>query len=154
LIDSRKISAGRPPLTDADSTVYVEFQEALVLFAEIKGLSVSAARDELRNRSGLESALARPKHAARYANADLAEQASTLLWGIAENQPFLDGNKRIALVVMLTFLELNGCTVDLSEDERVELMYEIAEGRTVEDVTQRIRAHLIPSPPIDEGAQE
>ena len=115
---------------------------------------MSAARDQLRNPAALESALARPKHAAGYADADIAEQAATLLWGIAENQPFVDGNKRIALVVTLTFLELNGCTVDLSEDERVDLMYEIAEGLTVEGVTKRIRAHLVARPPIDESEPE
>ena len=115
---------------------------------------MSAARDQLRNPAALESALARSKHAAGCADADIAEQAATLLWGIAENQPFVDGNKRIALVVTLTFLELNGCTVDLSEDERVELMYEIAEGLTVEGVTKRIRAHLVARPPIDESEPE
>jgi len=53
--------------------------------------------DELRDEGLLRSAIARPQHAAQQANADLAEQAATLLWGIAENQPFVDGNKRIAL---------------------------------------------------------
>jgi death-on-curing protein len=48
----------------------------------------------------------RPIHAAHYAAADLAEQAASLIWGIAENQPFIDGNKPIALVVTLTFLEV------------------------------------------------
>ncbi len=65
--------------------------------------------------------MARPQHAAHYASADLATQAATLLWGIAEHQGFVDGNKRTALVVTLTFLALNGYVVDLSEDERVEL---------------------------------
>ncbi len=88
--------------------------------------------------------MARPQHAAQYAHADLAEQAATLLWGIAENQPFVDGNKRVALVVTLTFLEVNGHSIDLSEDERVGLMFEIADGVTVDDVAGRMRARLRP----------
>lgn len=66
------------------------------------------------------------------------------MWGLAENQPFIDGNKRTALVVMLTFLELNGYVVDLSEDERVKLVFEVAEGLKVADVASRIRGRLRP----------
>ena len=77
----------------------------------------------------------------------IAAQAATLLWGIAENQPFVDGNKRIGFVTTLTFLALNGYTVDLSLDDRVELMYEIAEGLSVDHVAQRVRAHLVALPP-------
>ncbi len=88
--------------------------------------------------------MARAQHAAQYADADLAEQAATLLWGIAENQPFVDGNKRIALVVTLTFLELNGWRVDLSEDERVALMFDVAEGLGVDGVAGRLRTKLRP----------
>lgn len=84
----------------------------------------------------------RPLNAAQYGGADLAGQAATLLWGLAENQPFVDGNKRLALVVTLTFLGLNGYTIDLSEDERVSLMFEIAQGLTVEAVTSRLRPRL------------
>ena len=85
----------------------------LALFAEIKGLSREAADAELRDVGLLDSALARPAHAAYYADADLPEQAATLIWGIAQNQAFVDGNKRLALVVTLTFLEVNGLVADL-----------------------------------------
>lgn len=91
--------------------------------------------------------MARPQHAAHYASADLATQAATLLWGIAEHQPFVDGNKRTALVVTLTFLALNGYVVALSEDERVELMFEIADGLGVDEVAERLRPRVRPSDP-------
>ena len=115
---------------------------------------MSAARDELRSAGGLESALVRPQHAALYAEADIAEQAATLLWGIAESQPFVDGNKRIALVIALTFLGLNGYDVDLSEDERVELMYEIADGLSVGEVAERLRSHLVRTREVDDGQSQ
>ena len=98
--------------------------------------------------------MARPQYAAQYADADIAEQAATLLWGIAENQPFVDGNKRTALAVTLTFLDVNGFTVDLSEDARVELMYEIAEGLTVDAVAERIRRHLVALPPASDDESQ
>jgi death on curing protein len=124
--------------------VYLSGEETLALFAEVVGVSVEAARQELRDEGLLESALARPIHAAHYANADLAEQAATLLWGIAENQPFVDGNKRIALVVMLTFLEVNGYILDMPEDERVKLMFEVAAGLEVRQVGDRLRPLIRP----------
>jgi death-on-curing protein len=55
----------------------------------------------------LAGAIARPGTYAHYENADLALQA-VLAHGIAEGQHFIDGNKRTALVAMLTFLEING----------------------------------------------
>ena len=87
----------------------------------------------------------RPRQAAHYADADLALQAALILCGIAETQPFIDGNKRTALVVALTFLELNGFVIDLSEDELFRLMHEIAEDLPESDVGDRLRAHLKPA---------
>jgi hypothetical protein len=56
----------------------------------------------LRNKAGLESALARPETYARYQEADIALQATVLAHGIAEGQQYIDGNKRTALIAMLT----------------------------------------------------
>ena len=93
----------------------------------------------------LESALARPCHAALYEQADIAAQAATLLWGLAENQPFIDGNKRTALVVGLTFLRVNGYRVETSDDERYELMIDIASGPGVDAVATMLRKRIRPA---------
>ena len=122
--------------------IYIEWEEALALFAEIRGLSLEAAVSELRDVGLLQSAMARPRHAAQYAEADIAEQAATLLWGIAQNQPFVDGNKRTALVVTLTFLELNGYRLDFSQDQLADLLFEIADGLSVLEVGARLRSQL------------
>jgi len=87
----------------------------------------------------------RPQHAAHYEGADLAQQAALLLCGIAETQPFVDGNKRTALVVALTFLEINGYVVDLSEDELVQLMFDIADDKPVAEVAVLLRSRLHPA---------
>ena len=89
--------------------------------------------------------MARPAHAATYGGADLAEQAATLIWGIAENQAVLDGNKRLALVVTLTFLEVNGFRLEMSDDEKFELMIGISQDRTVSDVAALFRKRLRPN---------
>jgi death on curing protein len=131
-------------LADADEIVYVSLNEALVLYAEIKGLTRESVDAEVRDLGLLDSALARPMHAATYGAADLAEQAATLIWGIAENQAFLDGNKRLALVVTLTFLEVNGFRLEMADDEKVQLMFDISSGTTVPQVAELLRQRLRP----------
>jgi hypothetical protein len=70
---------------------YLELEDALELYAAIIGGTAAQAEDHLRNRSGLESALARPETYAHYEDADLALQAAVLAHGIAESQCFIDG---------------------------------------------------------------
>jgi death-on-curing protein len=92
--------------------VYLTLRNVLELHALIIGVTPAEAADQLRNKDGLESALARPETYAHYRAADLALQAAVLAHGIAEGQQFIDGNKRTALIVMLTFLEVNGWHVE------------------------------------------
>jgi hypothetical protein len=76
--------------------VYLTVDDVLGLHGLIIGATSAEAADHLRNRDGLESALARPATYAHYENADLALQATVLAHGIAEGQLFIDGNKRTA----------------------------------------------------------
>lgn len=56
----------------------------------------------------LESAMARPQNLAAYGDPDAADLAAAYAYGIARNHPFVDGSKRTALVVSISFLRLNG----------------------------------------------
>ena len=49
------------------------------------------------------------------------EKAARLGYSLISNHPFVDGNKRIGMHIMISFLELNGlhCTADVSEVVRV-----------------------------------
>ena len=69
----------------------------------------------LRDRALLESAAARPKHLATYERPTAFELAAAYAFGPARNHPFIDGNKRVALVAAFTFLELNGWEVQAEE---------------------------------------
>jgi len=97
--------------------VYLEFADTLELYAAIVGGTPAQAADQLRDPAGLESALGRSRNPALYEDADLALQAAALAHGIAESQTFIDGNKRLALIAMLTFLEANGFEVEASDRE-------------------------------------
>ena len=61
----------------------------------------------LRDRGVLESAVARPQMRAFYENADLVDQAATLIISLALAHAFVDGNKRTAAIAGDTFLRLN-----------------------------------------------
>jgi len=69
-------------------------------------------------------------------------QAAVLAHGIAESQTFIDGNKRLALVAMLTFLEVNGYVVDASDPELAEWILRLSAGTTPAQLAELIRDRL------------
>jgi death-on-curing protein len=86
--------------------------------------------DGLREPGLLDSALMQPEATYYYGQGDLAAIAAAYAFHIAQNQPFLDGNKRTALGVALLFLRVNGVNVDLYDDAILyDAMIGIAEKR-------------------------
>jgi death-on-curing protein len=130
--------------TADEEPVYLELADALELYAAIIEGTVTQARDQLRNLAGLESALARPRTHAHYENADLALQAAVLAHGIAEGQPFIDGNKRLALVAMITFVEINGQRIEATDPELAEWIISLSADTTAEQLAELIRGRLQP----------
>lgn len=116
--------------------VYLTLADVLELHGLVIGATATEAADQLRNRAGLESALARPETYAHYQGADLALQAAVLAHGIAEGQQFIDGNKRTALIAMLTFLEINGWNIEASDPELADWILSFSAGATPETVAQ------------------
>jgi death-on-curing protein len=88
----------------------------------------------LRDENALESALARPRQKWHYEGAtDLPGLAAAYGFGLCRSHPYRDGNKRVAFVVMVVFLELNGLSFDAEEAEVVTAMLALADGRLSED---------------------
>ena len=73
-----------------------------------RSLEEHGGQDGIRNEHGLESALAQPMNMLAYGQGDLFDLAAAYAYHLAENQPFIDGNKRTAITTALAFLELNG----------------------------------------------
>ncbi|HEY1517302.1 MAG TPA: type II toxin-antitoxin system death-on-curing family toxin [Solirubrobacteraceae bacterium] len=132
-----------PPTDPPENVVYLDVDDALEVFGAIIGGTATQAADQLRDRAALEGALARPINYAQYENADLALQAATLAHGIAETQPFIDGNKRAALVAMLTFLELNGYALGATDRELADWIISFSAGAKPTDVAERVRPRLV-----------
>lgn len=89
----------------------------------------------LRDQGLLSSALARPENLLAYGEPppDLATLAAAYAYGIARNHPFVDGNKRTALVAARTFLILNGVDLDATQDDKVLTFLNLAEGAISEE---------------------
>ena len=99
----------------------------------------------LRDMGLLQSALARPQMKAQYGSEDLAELAAAYAYGIARNHPFVDGNKRTALVVMEAFLVMHGLELKGDNPEAVALILTIAAGEiTEEQLALWVRENMIP----------
>ena len=59
--------------------------------------------------------------------------AATYAYGIARNHPFVDGNKRTALVAARTFLLLNGVNLEANQDEKYLTFLQLAQGTFTEE---------------------
>jgi death-on-curing protein len=91
----------------------------------------------------LESALSRPQNKLAYESADLAALAAAYAFGIARNHPFVDGNKRAAFLVVVTFLGLNGVDFLVGEAEAATIIRDLAAGLVAEEGLARwIRDNL------------
>ncbi len=92
----------------------------------------------------LQSALARPLHLAEYEKKpDIADLAACYGYGIANNHPFNDGNKRTAFVVTELFLLMNGYELVADDIACVLTMLSVAGGGITEkEFAGWIRKHI------------
>ena len=91
----------------------------------------------LRDVGALESALGRARNRWAYEGGDLPRLAAAYGFGIARNHPFVDGNKRAALLAIVAFLGLNDVEFTASEAEAVVMIRDLAAGVIDEDVLAR-----------------
>lgn len=97
----------------------------------------------IRDLGALELALSRPQNKLAYESADLSALAAAYAFGIARNHPFVDGNKRAAFLVVVTFLGLNGVDFLVGEAEAATIIRDLAAGLVAEEGLARwIRDNL------------
>ena len=119
-------------------TYYLEPEQGLAVVARL-GLHV---RDE-----GLFfSALARPAMSAfgkdAYGNLEL--KAAALMSSLARNHPLFDGNKRTSWVLTVAFLNLNGWDLEMSQDEKFDLVLAVATGSIeLDELAAVFASHLV-----------
>ena len=96
-----------------------------------------------RDDNALEAALARPRHRCSYSpEAGLADLGAAYAFGLLKDHPYIDGNKRTALVVLVAFLDLNGVELTATNGEAVWAMLAVAAGEMTEaELADWIEAH-------------
>jgi death-on-curing protein len=104
---------------------------AQVLYLHSLMSNATGGSPGLRDRAALKSAIYHSY--ASFEEKDLystvEEKAARQAYGIIRNHPFIDGNKRTGLFVMLVFLELNNIKLNFTQSELVDLGIGIAEGK-------------------------
>ena len=118
--------------------------DEVVLAVHQRQLAEHGGIDKLRDEALLESALARPRNL--YLLADpkpsIAEIAAAYAYGIAQNHPFIDGNKRTAFVICRLFLEINGVELKASPADKYQTFMKLSSGEIEqEELAQWITSH-------------
>jgi len=119
---------------------YLSVEEVLEINAQ-----VMRGKHVLRDRGLLESAAARPRASAFGTDAypDLAAKAAALLHSLVLNHPFIDGNKRTAVLATLVFLDLNGYVVRWDQREALDFMLRLAQHQVeLDDVIAFLRDRM------------
>jgi len=109
--------------------------KATALAMHNRQLAEHGGGEGVRDEGLLESALAKAQNVFFYADAaaGMPRLAASYAYGIATNHPFIDGNKRTALVVSQTFLALNGYIFTGSYEDEYAVFIKIASGKWSED---------------------
>jgi death-on-curing protein len=74
---------------------------------------------------------------------DIVEVAAAYLFYICRNHPFLDGNKRTAMMAAIVFLRLNGIEPVLDSERWEQLMLDVAASKVDRDATTRRLRKLV-----------
>ena len=111
------------------------------LMAEATGGSVGIRDNDLLE-SAIENAYATFGGEELYKTKE--EKAANLGYSLISNHAFVDGNKRIGMYIMLSFLDINGIKIDVSNEEVAELGLAVAAGQSnQEDILKWILAHKV-----------
>lgn len=112
--------------------VWIENEEARVIHQ--LQLAEHGGASGIRDQGLFESAMDRPKNLFTYSDpaATLYQLAASYAYGLAKNHAFVDGNKRTAFVVCLSFLRQNGISITASQEMRYLTFYALAAGDLTE----------------------
>jgi death-on-curing protein len=108
--------------------ILMEMGDAVV-FHDME-LAAHGGSTGLRDPGMLESAIMRSRKLWAYTDAppSLTRIAAAYAFGISSNHPFVDGNKRTALVVSFAFLDTSGVAVTASQEDAYETILALAAG--------------------------
>ena len=125
-----------------EEIVYLEYDEAVWFHFELMW-EWNETYIGVDRRDLVESALARPKHAATYEDADIIRQAATLCFGLVKNHPWRGGNKRTATYLIRIFLLANGYQLNYRIEEMVKMVLAVeSDAWKVDEIENWLRSKV------------
>ena len=120
-------------------TAFITIAEALELHKQL--IKRFGGKKGIRDMGLLESSLMRPQ-TGYYKT--LSQQAAALLQSLAQNHPFVDGNKRVAFAAMAIFLRMNNYKLITTADEGESFLVDniIQDKISMEDISNWIEKHM------------
>jgi len=108
--------------------VFLSVEDVVDIHADT--LQHEGGMDGVRDPGLLESAVMMPqqKFGGEYLHENLAAMAAAYLFHLAQNHPFLDGNKRVSAVAAYVFLYANGVEITAEPDEFERISMGTASG--------------------------
>ena len=109
--------------------IFFEYEQVVKIHRSL--IEKTGGMDGIRDAQLLDSALKTPFQTFGRNNLypDILDKASQLCYSLIENHPFVDGNKRIGVHLMLLFLKLNNIEVNYSQQELIDFGLDIASGK-------------------------
>lgn len=127
---------------------WVWIVRSVVIAAHNEQLAEHGGAAGIRDAGLLDSALARAENLAAYGDPDIAALAAAYGFGIVRNHPFIDGNKRAALITTELFLAMNGAELVVDDAECVLTVLALAAGELEEAAfAEWLRRHVEPRRP-------
>ena len=109
--------------------IFFEYEQVVKIHRSL--IEKTGGMDGIHDAQLLDSALKTPFQTFGGNNLypDILDKASQLCYSLIENRPFIDGNKRIGVHLMLLFLKLNNIEVNYSQQELIDFGLDIASGK-------------------------
>lgn len=110
-------------------------EKSLVLAVHGRQLAEHGGADGIRDSNLLESSLARPQQLMAYSEAapEVCQLAACLTFGLARTLPFIDANKRTAIICCGVFMALNNTELTATDVEIYPIILSLAEGHLTEE---------------------
>jgi death-on-curing protein len=125
--------------------VFLSVEDVLLLHSDT--MSQEGGLSGIRDRGLLDAAVAMPRQqfGGEYLHPDVPAMAAAYLYHLAQNHPFHDGNKRVAVMAAYVFLDVNGWDLDVPPIELESVTRQVAAGETKKDeLTKWMKQHTRP----------
>ncbi|TAJ08567.1 MAG: type II toxin-antitoxin system death-on-curing family toxin [Nitrospirae bacterium] len=125
--------------------IFLNVEDVLILHADT--IDTDGGSHGLRDHGLLDAAVAMPRQqfGGQFLHEDLAAMAAAYLFHIAQNHPFVDGNKRAAVMSALVFLNLNGVKNLPAPDKLEATTRQVAAGEMNKDqLTKWVQSQIKP----------